>query len=142
MIAANEALAAAGVAREEIRKSVRAHRISGSERLLRERGVALPDARHPHLETGVIAPLRDEFPEAEFRVNQQRLEGFAYYRSFTLRISPQAPDGNSYPIVDGGFTEWTARLLGNRKERLLISGIGSEFACKTYRPGISSAATP
>jgi hypothetical protein len=143
MIAADEGLAAAGVAREEIRKSVRAHRIGGSERFLRERGmVALPDARHPNLETGVIAPLRDEFPEAEFRVNQQRLEGFGYYRSFALRISPQAPDGNSYPIVDGGFTDWTARLLGNCKERLLISGIGSEFACKTYRPGISSAPTP
>ena len=52
---------------------------------------------------------------------------------FTLRISPQAPDGNRYPIVDGGFTDWTARLLGNKKERLLISGIGSEFVCKTYR---------
>ena len=48
-------------------------------------------------------------------------------------ISVQAPDGNNYPLVDGGFTDWTARLLGNQKERLLISGIGSEFVCKTYR---------
>lgn len=133
MDAAEEALGAAGVAREEVRKSVRAHRPGGSERFLRERGVvALADARDPRLEAEVIAPLRDEFPEAEFRVNQQRLEGFGYYRWFTLRVSPEAPDGNRYPIVDGGFTDWSARLLGNRKERLLISGIGSEFACKTY----------
>jgi hypothetical protein len=27
-------------------------------------------------------------------------------------------------IADGGFTDWTARLLGNAKERLLISGLG------------------
>ena len=27
---------------------------------------------------------------------------------------------------DGGFTDWTAQLLGNRKERLLISGYGVE----------------
>jgi hypothetical protein len=27
-------------------------------------------------------------------------------------------------IGDGGFVDWTQRLLGNRKERLLISGVG------------------
>ena len=38
-----------------------------------------------------------------------------------------------YPLIDGGMTDWTARLISNRKERLLISGIGTEFACKRYR---------
>jgi hypothetical protein len=133
MIAVEAALAGAGITRDEIRQSVRAHRLGGSESFLRERGLAAEvDARHPQLESDVIAPLREEFPEAQFRVNQQRLEGLGYYRDFTLRISPKAPDGKRYPIVDGGFTDWTARLLGNRKERLLISGIGSEFVCKTY----------
>jgi hypothetical protein len=65
-------------------------------------------------------------------VNSVRLEGFGYYRRFALRISPEAPDGNRYPVVDGGFTDWTARLRGNQKERLLISGIGSEFVAKKY----------
>jgi hypothetical protein len=138
MMAVEAALAAAGVARDEIRQGVRAHRLGGSERFLRERGIAeLPDARRPELDSDVIAALRDEFPEAEFRVNQQRLEGLGYYRSFALRISVHAPDGTCYPIGDGGFTDWTARLLGNRKERLLISGIGSEFVCRTYRLGAS-----
>jgi hypothetical protein len=27
-------------------------------------------------------------------------------------------------LGDGGSTDWTARLLGSRKERLLISGYG------------------
>jgi hypothetical protein len=31
-------------------------------------------------------------------------------------------------IGDGGLVDWTARLLGNRKERLAISGIGIEAA--------------
>jgi len=65
-----------------------------------------------------------------------------YYCSFTLRISPKAPDGRRYPIVDGGFTDWTARLLGNRKERLPISGIGSEFVFKTCRSDSSFAPAP
>jgi hypothetical protein len=142
MTAVEAALAVAGVTRDEIRKSVRAHRLGGSECFLRERGIAaLPDARHPQLESEVITPLREEFPEAQFRVNQQRLEGLGYYCSFTLRISPRAPDGNRYPVVDGGCTDWTARLLGNRKERILISGIGSEFACEKYLPSSRCAPT-
>jgi hypothetical protein len=133
MIAMEAALSGAGVSRDEIRTSIRAHRPGGSERFLRERGVAaLPDARHSQLEHDVITPLREEFPEARFRMNQQRLEGLGYYHSFALRISPQAPDGKRHSIVDGGFTDWTARLLGNGKERLLVSGIGSEFVCRAY----------
>jgi hypothetical protein len=50
-----------------------------------------------------------------------------------LRISPIAPDGNRYAVTDGGFTNWTARLLEDRKERLLATGIGSEFVCAKYR---------
>jgi len=140
MAAVESALAEAGVTREEVRESVRAHRPGGAERFLQERRIgSLREAPHSLVEDQVIAPLRDEFPEAEFRLHQQRLEGLGYYRPFALRISPEAPDGNRYAIVDGGTTDWTARLLGNRKERLLISGIGSEFVCKTYRPGSQPA---
>jgi hypothetical protein len=32
--------------------------------------------------------------------------------------------GDHGEVGDGGFTDWTARLLGNGKERLLISGYG------------------
>ena len=129
-------LAAAVLTRNEVRQSVRAHRRGESERLLRERGNAAPaEAGNPKLGTEGIAPLREAFPEADFHVNQQRLEGLGYYHTFALRISPLGPDGNRYAIVDGGFTDWTSRLRVNRKERLLISGIGSEFACRKYLPG-------
>ena len=143
MSAVEEELAAAGISRDEVRKSIRAHRLGGSESFLEERGIAGPlGAPHPVLESGVIAPLREEFPEARFRLNQRRLEGLGYYAPFALRISPLAPDGSRYPIVDGGLTDWTARLLGNRKERLLISGIGSEFVCKAYRLPVSGTSAP
>jgi hypothetical protein len=56
-----------------------------------------------------------------------------------LRISPVAPHGARYPVIDGGFTDWTARLLQDRKERLLTSGIGSEFVCRHYRIGSPSS---
>jgi hypothetical protein len=135
MAAVLEAVTLAGITHDEIRESIRAHKLGGSEHFLEERGLKFDgDMRHPLLDREVIEPLRAEFPEAQFRVNQARLEGLGYYRRFALRISPQAPDGNRYPVVDGGFTDWTARLLGNQKERLLISGIGTELVCKKYRP--------
>ena len=128
------ALLASLVKRDEIRESIRAHWLGGAERFLAERRIDLPrDVNHPVLEAKVIEPLRVAFPEAEFRVNLARLEGLGYYRGFVLRISPRAVDGNRYPACDGGFTDWTARVLGNQKERLLISGVGSEFLCKKYR---------
>jgi hypothetical protein len=85
------------------------------------------------LKTELIDNLRREFPDTQFRFNLARLEGLSYYRGVCLRISAMAPDGNRYPITDGGLTDWTARLLENRKERLLATGVGSEFACLKYR---------
>ena len=133
-------LRSAGVQAEEIRESVRAHWPGGSERFLTGRGIGLSaDARHEGLEHEVFGPLREEFPEAVYRVNQTRLEGIGYYRGFAMRISPVAPDHERYAVVDGGFTDWTARLLSNAKERLLVSGLGSEFTCKKYQPREASS---
>ncbi|MBD2867793.1 hypothetical protein [Paenibacillus arenilitoris] len=40
---------------------------------------------------------------------------------FTIKVNNR---GESFPIGDGGFVDWPQRLLGNRKERMLISAIG------------------
>lgn len=143
-----ELLGNAGVASEELRATIRAHKPGGSERFLSERGVRLPgeveDAakeipgvgahhRLARVKTDVFDVLARDYPEARFRFNLARLEGLGYYRGLCLRISPMAPDGNRYAVIDGGFTDWTARLLQDRKERLLASGIGTEFACSRYR---------
>ncbi|HEY6101087.1 MAG TPA: hypothetical protein VIW03_16750 [Anaeromyxobacter sp.] len=62
-----------------------------------------------------------------------RLEGLGYYDGLCFRIQVDGPAG-PLPVVDGGFTRWTQRLLGDRKERLLCSAIGSEHVCKVYGP--------
>ena len=141
-------LGASGIGLQEMRQSIRAHVLGGSERFLAERGVRLPEAiddperelpagippfRLARLKTELIDKLRREFPDAQFRFNLARLEGLSYYRGVCLRISPMAPDGNRYPVTDGGLTDWTARLLENRKERLLATGVGTEFVCVKYR---------
>ncbi|OZB95037.1 hypothetical protein [Paenibacillus sp. XY044] len=56
----------------------------------------------------------------------------AYYKGvrFTLVTEIQ---GNAYAIGDGGFVDWTQQLLGNKKQRLLISAIGLERLTPHYR---------
>ena len=129
-------LASAGISRGEVREVVRAHRPGSSERFLAERGITLPAdvaGMQQAVKQRVFDPLREEYPEAQFQFKLDRLEGLGYYTGLCLRISPTASDGVRYPIADGGFTDWTARLLQDKKERLLTSGIGSEFVCRRYR---------
>lgn len=116
-------------------RTIRAHVDGGSERFLEQHNIVLPEAvsELDYLNDDLFGPLRAEFPEALFRVNLNRLEGVNYYSGLILRISPMSQDGERHAIVDGGFTNWTARLLQNRKERLLTSGIGTEFVCRRYR---------
>jgi hypothetical protein len=47
----------------------------------------------------------------------------AYYRGVQFTIKTKI-EGNEHYIGDGGFVDWTQRLLGSKKERLLISAIG------------------
>jgi len=53
----------------------------------------------------------------------QRRSGRGYYTGLCFKVRV-AFGGPELEVGDGGFTDWTARLLGSRKERLLISGYG------------------
>lgn len=59
----------------------------------------------------------------EMRPKQQ--EKFQYYRGMQFNIYTTTY-GHEYELVDGGFVDWTQKLLGDGKERLLISGLGTE----------------
>ncbi|MGA5759927.1 hypothetical protein [Nonomuraea bangladeshensis] len=48
-----------------------------------------------------------------------RESGRGYYSGLCFKVYADGME-----VGDGGFTDWTARLLGNRKERLLISALG------------------
>jgi len=71
----------------------------------------------------------------------ERESGRAYYRGLCFKVFADAGDGDMMEIGDGGFVDWTARLLGSQKERLLISGYGLDrLAIMT--PGSLGPATP
>ena len=52
-----------------------------------------------------------------------REQGRGYYVGLAMRLSA---DAGETEIGDGGFTTWTAQLMGNAKERCLVSCIATE----------------
>jgi len=74
---------------------------------------------------GTIAEETIERLEGSIEIDVSRKDGRSYYVGLCFTIS-----AGGVELVDGGFTDWTQRLLGDRKERLLISGLGSERAAE------------
>jgi hypothetical protein len=52
-----------------------------------------------------------------------RAAGRDYYSGFCFTATVDTGT-ERIDIGDGGFTDWSRRLLGNRKERMMISGVG------------------
>ena len=67
-------------------------------------------------------------PSAEIVALPERERGRGYYRDVCFFVHAQREDGVWMEIVDGGLTDWTAQLLSSKKERLAISGLGSDRA--------------
>jgi hypothetical protein len=63
-------------------------------------------------------------PGVEVADAPERESSRAYYRGICFKVFAGTLDGDLLEIGDGGFVDWTARLLGSQKERLLISGHG------------------
>ena len=76
----------------------------------------------------VMAALTAELaglPGIDLKEAPERESGRAYYRGLCFKVFARSGRGQDLlEFGDGGFVDWTARLLGNRKERLLISGYG------------------
>ncbi len=78
------------------------------------------------LNTNVLEKLWVCHPWVDFAFDQTRETGRGYYYGAGFQVNMTDPSGEVYFIADGGFTDWTQQYLSNRKERLLISGFGSE----------------
>lgn len=87
---------------------------------------AFDQLRYNTLQTSILEKLAAKYPRISIAFDQQRETGRGYYQSAGFHIYACDSSGTEYFLVDGGFTDWTQQLLNNKKERLLISGIGSE----------------
>jgi len=78
------------------------------------------------LQSPLLIDLEIKYKNVEFQRDYQKNENWDYYRKLRFQISARASSGQNFLLIDGGFTDWTSKLLSNKKERLLISGLGSE----------------
>jgi hypothetical protein len=69
----------------------------------------------------VLLAVGESCPGTELGFDPDRMAGRGYYRKCCFKIK-----ADDVEIGDGGFTDWTARLLGDKNEKLLISGLGME----------------
>lgn len=93
-----------------------------------------PKPRYEVLEEQILSPIRSELPQVDCRFDPERTSGRGYYIDLVFHVYASSSAGEWIELVDGGTVNWTQRILSNGKERLLISGIGSERLCAAF-PG-------
>jgi hypothetical protein len=80
----------------------------------------------------LLSQLRKEFPNVHFIFEMGRTGGIGYYQDIVIKIEATNSQDQKFQIADGGFVDWTQKLLSNKKERLLISGIGTEYVYRVF----------
>jgi hypothetical protein len=78
----------------------------------------------------LVRQLRERFSDVDTSFDPDRTAGREYYRTMCFWIL-----SDDVQLADGGFVDWTQRLLGDAKERLLVSGVGSDRVCTMRGPG-------
>lgn len=84
------------------------------------------------LQMQVMEPLSQIYKHVTFCFNLHRLTGLSYYQGPTLHLKLKDTLGHTFMVADGGFVDWTQRLLADKKERLLTSAIGTELLCRVF----------
>ncbi len=90
------------------------------------------DSKNNQLLTNFVKELKDQFQETEIRYENRITEEKDYYQNIRFKIHCKLEKKIELELVDGGSTDWTQKLLNNAKERLIISGLGSERLCELY----------
>ena len=84
------------------------------------------------LQDKLIPTLAARFSNAKIECEPNHVTAAHYYQLVRFHIYARSLSGTEHELVDGGFTDWTQQLLGDKKERLLISGIATERICSHF----------
>jgi hypothetical protein len=98
------------------------------------------DARQA-VRSEVVEKLQSAHKQVRIGVDQDRKQGRGYYDQLCFKIFATLFKGREHELVDGGDVNWTQKLLNNAKERLIISGCGSERLCELFEPAASAKRT-
>ena len=87
------------------------------------------ESRVKMIQDRILAPLSQIFHNASCHLDPARTSGRGYYEGACFKIYATDRSGNEMEVGDGGLTDWTQKLISDRKERLLISGLGVDRLC-------------
>lgn len=96
-------------------------------------GLAVRVKYFSHIEKGIIKPLRAVNPGVRFCFDFNRKAGLGYYSHLCFHIFATNQKGRVVQIADGGAVDWAAKLLNNKREAMVTSGLGSELMQKLFR---------
>ncbi len=82
--------------------------------------------RRPVLHDDLLQPMQAAWPSIDWGFDDDRQADRGYYIDACFASKGARSDGSRSNLSDGGLTNWTAHLLADHKERLVISGLGSE----------------
>ena len=95
----------------------------------------------PVVRSEVVEKLQSTHKKVRIGIDQDRKQGRGYYGQLCFKIFATPSRGREQELVDGGDVNWTQKLLNNAKERLIISGCGSERLCELFDAGASPNST-
>src|SRR3989441_12810417 len=98
-------------------------------------------AARPTVLSGIVEKLQSAHKKVRIGIDQDRKQGRGYYGELCFKIFATSSKGREQELVDGGDVNWTQKLLNNAKERLIISGCGSERVCELFDPPASPKST-
>ena len=81
-----------------------------------------------HFFETIVAHLRETKPDWNIQTEDGPGEN-NYYHGIQFKIVIDV-DGREFEIADGGFVDWTQKIMNNKKERFCISGFGLELLIK------------
>jgi hypothetical protein len=93
-----------------------------------------PDSHDDVVFNRPVENLRGEFRDVKIGLEKAQVKSTEYYCELRFKVYASPTRGHEVELVDGGCTDWTQKLLNNAKERLIISGIGSERLCEKFGP--------
>jgi hypothetical protein len=95
----------------------------------------------PVVQSEIVENLQSAHKKVRIGIDQDRKQGRGYYGQLCFKIFATPSKGREQELVDGGDVNWTQKLLNNAKERLIISGCGSERLCELFEPAGSATST-
>lgn len=103
------------------------------QEMFRSNGLADRVKYFSRIERGIIESLRLDYPNVRFCLDFNRKSGLGYYPHLCFHIYAKNQKGVVVQLADGGAVDWATKLLGNEREAMVTSGIGTELMQKLFK---------